>query len=500
MKRNIIITTYLRRFFLIVQFVAGLFVQSTLADIRMPHIFGNSMVLQRNQPIAIWGWSSPKEKISVFLNKQHAETTADETGNWKLYLKKEKEGGPYELLVKGENEIRFTDVLIGEVWLCSGQSNMAFQVKGALNPEIELDDADYPHIRHVEIPRITSGVLINEGNKVLQWKQSNAENSCDFTAVGFFFARELYKKLGVPIGLIHASWGGTIIETWISREALKKEPECQEIMKDYDKFPLDSLNKARPKHCPCLLFNGMINPLIPYTIKGVLWYQGENNAYWASYYRTLFPVLINDWRRQWKQGDFPFYFVQVASYKANGGTSQTGSTWAELRESQTHALSLHNTGQAIAIDVGKTNDIHPRNKQEVSKRLAALALHHDYEQRNVFSGPVFKRMRVSDDKVIVSFNHVHAGLTTKDGSSIVSGFEVAGSDHYFYPAQAEIIGNKVVIYHNAVKKPIAIRYAWADDALKCNLFNKDGFPAAPFRSDNWTLSSDGRKLEYIHYP
>lgn len=461
-------------------------VQVLMADVRLPRIFADGMVLQRHQPIAIWGWADPGERVKVELNNQSRETTAGTDGKWKLTLSAEEAGGPFQLVVSGTNKLMFSDVLIGEVWICSGQSNMQWTVASSNNAEAEIANANYPQIRQVEIPRKTSGIPLEDIEDPLEWKTANPQNVGKFTAVGYFYARELHKELNVPIGLINTSWGGTMVETWISKEALAKDKSLKNAIRVFESIPADTIREnTKPNRYPTLLFNAMINPLIPYTIKGAIWYQGESNASRAYEYGTSFPMMIKDWRKRWRLGDFPFYFVQLASFKAFGGTSATGSKWAELREAQHQTLSLPNTGQAVTIDIGETDDIHPRNKQDVGKRLAAIALHDSYGQNVVYSGPVYKRLAIKGTEATIHFDHVHSGLTTK-GSSTLVGFEIAGADEQFYPAEAHIAGETIVLSSPSVAKPKAVRYAWADDPGKSNLFNNDGFPAAPFRTDKWT--------------
>jgi len=461
-------------------------INALIADVRLPQIFSDGMVLQRNQPIAVWGWADPGEQVKVNLNSQRQETTADADGKWKLTLSPEEAGGPFQLVVSGKNTLTLSDVLIGEVWICSGQSNMEWIVANSNNAEQEIAKANYPQIRHVKIPRITAGEPLDDIEESLEWEEANPQNVGDFTAVGYFYARELHKELNVPIGLINTSWGGTMVETWISKEALKKDKNLKKAVLAYENTPADTVRKnTNPNRYPTLLFNAMINPLIPYTVKGAIWYQGESNAGRAYEYRTSFPMMITDWRKRWGLGDFPFYFVQLASFKAAGGTSATGSTWAELREAQHLTLSLPRTGEAVTIDIGTTNDIHPRNKQDVGKRLAAVALHDSYGRDVVYSGPEYKKHKTSGNQVTIHFDHVGGGLTTH-GADEVIGFEIAGADQRFYPAEAKIEGETIVVSSSSVSKPKAVRYAWADDPGTSNLFNNEGFPASPFRTDNWT--------------
>lgn len=466
--------------------------QPSAADVRLPRIFSDGMVLQREQLIRIWGWADVGERVTVGLKDQRHETVAGADGRWQLALSPELAGGPFELVVSGRNSVSFTDVWIGEVWVCSGQSNMRWVVKESANAEQEIADADYPQIRQVLIPRRMAASPLDDVGEALEWKTATAENVGDFTAVGYFYARELYRELKVPIGLINTVWGGTRLESWISIEGMYRHRELSEAARVFEEVPKDSLNQAdKPNTYPTLLFNAMISPLLPYTIKGIIWYQGEANTGRAYQYREAFPLLINDWRGKWGLGDFPFYFAQLSSFKALGGNSNMGSTWAELREAQHMTLALPRTGQAITIDIGNTDDIHPRNKQDVGKRLAGIALFESYGQDVVYSGPTYRKHRSNGNQVIIDFDHVHGGLTTHDGSDVI-GFEIAGSDRVFHPAEALIAGNQIIVTSPAVSKPKAVRYAWADDPGTSNLFNMNGLPAAPFRTDDWSGITKGK--------
>lgn len=633
------------------------------AEVTLPKIFGDNMVLQRDRAIVVWGWASAKEKITVQLNKQSVTVSAGKDGQWKVSLSPEVAGGPYQLVVKGKNTITLSDVLIGDVWICSGQSNMEWVVRNSNNAAEEIKQAQYPTIRHFKVPNTVASTPKNDltGGS---WKICTPENAGDFTAVGYFFARELVKELNVPIGLINTSWGGTHSETWTSREAFEGSDEFRNMIASMPRLNLDSIARERsatmqkhiedlqgslnvssteietwrqpasndrqwkkmhvpglweqqalgdfdgivwlrrnftvapadagkeatlelgmiddsdetyvngvkagstrgysekriyripagmlkegnnvvavrvedtgggggiygdesqvrivtgstsqslagdwsfrvealskraatvgPNSYPTLLFNAMINPLLPYGIKGALWYQGESNAGRAYQYRKAFPLMITDWRKRWAQGDFPFYFVQLASFNASHGTSATGSTWAELREAQTMTLSLPNTGMAVTTDIGDANDIHPRNKQDVGKRLAALALARTYGKGGVDSGPVYKSMEVKGDRIIVTFSNTGGGLVAKDRYGYLKGFEIAGADQKFQYAKAYVDGNTVVVYHDAVKAPVAVRFGWADEASDNNLYNKEGFPAVPFRTDTWKGITEAGKFQ-----
>lgn len=480
-----------KHFILIVLFLFGAVI--TLADVRLPKLFGDHMVLQRNKPIKVWGWANPGEEVAVSLNQQHIKTVANSDGEWELELKKEKAGGPYELQIRGDNEVTFKDVLIGEVWVCSGQSNMEWALKNTDNAETAIKNANNNQIRHIKIQRDVSDMPQDDLMTAAEWKVSTSENAPSFTAVGYYYAKKLNEELGVPIGLINSSWGGTMAETWISRDAFESSDTFGDRIAEVPKSLPDTLLKQKkPNSAPSLLSNAMIEPLIPYTIQGVIWYQGENNAHsQISYeYRETFPLLIEDWRDRWGQGDFPFYFVQLTSYNAFGGTSEKGSSWAELRESQMMTLSVLNTGMAVITDIGNSKDIHPRNKLDVGNRLAAIALNQSYNKKNPYSGPMYKKMKEKDGRVRIYFDHLEGGLQSKNGEALV-GFEIAGEDQVFKKANAKIVGDYVEVSSNEVADPKAVRYGWYDDNIDINLFNSAGFPASPFRTDSWKGLTEG---------
>jgi sialate O-acetylesterase len=468
---------------------------AAMADVRLPQIFSTNMVLQRNIAIPVWGWAAPGEKVTVQFNKQTKSTRAGKDGKWKVQLSQEAAGGPFQLVVKGKNSITVDNVLVGEVWLCSGQSNMEMNVKHSEDKRYQKDirAANDPQIRHIKIKNIVSDTPSQdiEGD----WKiADDSNNVADFSSVGYFFAKKLQEELHVPIGLINSSWGGTVVETWISRDSLDKSDEFKgSVTKTYAEIKsAKSDGKVWPNDYPSLLFNGMINPVIPYAIKGALWYQGESNADRASQYSKSFPMMIRDWRARWKEGDFPFYFVQLASWNANNGNSVKGSEWAELRESQTSTLSLPNTGMAVTLDIGDTKNIHPSDKKDVGLRLAAIALNKLYDQQGEYSGPVYESMSVDGNKATLTFTHAD-GLWIKDNYQYLKGFEAAGADQKFHYAKAEIKDGKVIVYSDSVAAPVAVHYGWADDMPEANLYNKDGFPAQPFRTDKWKGVTDDKK-------
>ena len=640
-------------------FILLLFSLMATANVRMPLLFSDGMVLQRNKPIPVWGWADANEKVEVFFNKQTKTITADSTGKWMVNLNAEKAGGPFELSIIGKNKIVITNVLVGEVWICSGQSNMEFQVNKTMNSEKEINDSNYPMIRHFGVAQDLSG-FPKEDLKAGKWAVCNKENVGDFSAVGYFFAKKIYAELKIPVGIINTSWGGTNVETWTSREAFENSSEFKDMIANVPQVDIDSLSKSQirlitakiekiqgskvstneellfkelnfddgkwpemiapelwesqqlnnldgmvwmrksiivtkedankkailelakiddqdftyingvligttndyakkriyqipegllkegkntiaikiidntggggiygdksdlkltlqnsviplsgkwkfnvvqiksevsPNGYPSLLYNAMINPLVPFAFQGVLWYQGEANVSRAKQYQIAFPLMINDWRTKWKQGDFPFYFVQLATFDEYGGNSKNGSKWAELREAQTETLKLPNTGMAVTTDIGNAKDIHPTNKQDVGKRLAAIALNNVYGVKMVYSGPMYKSQEIKGNQIVLTFDNIGSGLTTSDSNSILKGFEIAGADKVFHSAKAIIKNNQVIVSSENVPNPVAVHYGWADDDTEINLFNKEKFPASPFRTDDWEMVTANEKYK-----
>ncbi|MBX2890392.1 MAG: hypothetical protein KF734_05655 [Saprospiraceae bacterium] len=624
------------------------------AQLRFARLFTDHAVLQRQKPIPVWGWANPNEQVTVTLANQTQQAKADKNGKWQVKFAAMEAGGPLTLTAETiSGRLVFSDLLIGDVWLCSGQSNMEWTVSQSANYAEEKKNADFPKIRHFKVEHKVS-LSPEEDLSSGSWEVASAEKVGDFTAVGFFFAREVFQKTGVPIGLLNSSWGGSQVESWISKEAMcgsdvlktygenlpknweeadlhlerniKKKllgnPDANPSLDDEKKYlqpgydfshwlkaspmwqwdwkgiwawrgngfmartveiPAEmtsqittlglaeqfsyneiyingklaaagllkgtrqfllpaniwrpganslmvKMNKtiepewfglgligsendlyvstptqkislagddwrlmpsfAEPhsfahssNNVGTAIYNAMLAPLIPYAIRGALWYQGETNAGRAYEYRKSFPLMIEDWRKRWNE-DFPFYFVQLSSFGASQNSNQ-GSPWAELREAQTMTLRLPNTGMAVTTDIGDPNDIHPRNKQDVGKRLAANALKFVYKQNVLHSGPMFESVRFENDKAILSFRHTGSGLTVKDQYGYLKGFEIAGNDRVFHYAKAEIEGDKVVVQHPRGMVSTSVRYAWADAPEDANLFNAEGFPACPFRTDDW---------------
>lgn len=636
---------------------------SSFSQLKLAQLFSDHVVLQRQKNISVWGWAAPNESVKVEFSNEIQNVNADETGKWMVKFPPMEAGGPYTLLVSTKTEsLKIEDILIGEVWLLSGQSNMEWPVKQANNFKEEKKNANYPQIRHFFVEHLVE-IQPQKDLKSGSWKIASSETVGDFSAIGFFFARELYQKLNIPIGLVHSSWGGSQIEGWISKEGMIQNDDLKayaqnlpDNWKDADAFhdknvrknifgndfnptledekryldpnndfskwvkagsPLgqwdwkgiwafrgngymarsvevseemknkesilglgiqDAFNeiyingnlvsagiikgvrkiiipantwkvgknqlvvkfgqmlepswyglgingsnedlylsnenvkislanewKLMPsfaeKHeyvhssnnIGTTIYNGMIAPLIPFSMRGVLWYQGETNAGRAYQYRQSFPLMIKDWRNKWND-DFSFYFVQLSSYGSNQN-SNLGSGWAELREAQTMTLSIPKTGMTVTTDVGNPNDIHPTNKQDVANRLAATALKQDYGKDVVASGPMIETFKFEGTKAIITFKNVGQGLVTHDKFGYLKGFEVAGEDKVFHYAKAEIVGNKVIVYHPKNQKIISVRYAWADAPEDANLFNFEGFPANSFRTDDWKCITFGQKFE-----
>jgi len=495
------------------------------ANVRLPAVISDNMVLQRGVTVPIWGWAEPGEQIlvSVSWHTMAWAVTADEHGKWMFKMNSPRVGGPYEMTIKGKNKITIKNILVGEVWVASGQSNMQWPVKQTANAEQEIATANYPEIRLFTVQRQVAEKP--QPDCVGSWQLCSPDTVANFSAVAYYFGRELHKELNVPMGLIHTSWGGTPAEAWTRREILKSDPDFAPILQRYAdavaKYPetmqeyerkinewREAVAKAKAEgrkpprkpgaplgpghhHSPAGLYNAMIAPLMPYAIRGAIWYQGESNVGRAYQYRKLFPAMIKNWRKDWGQGDFPFLFVQLANFKAvNPEPSE--SDWAELREAQIMTLSLQNTGMAVIIDIGEANNIHPKNKQDVGKRLALWALAKTYGKKFVYSGPLYKSMEVKGDKVILHFDHVGGGLVAGGGEPL-KGFAIAGAPVLsgesknggkFVWADAKIDGDTVVVSNDKIAEPVAVRYAWADNPV-CNLYNREGLPASLFRTDDW---------------
>jgi len=494
-------------------FAVMLFGPVAFAEVRLPAIFSDHMVLQRGTDAPVWGWAAADEEVTVAIAGQTKKTVAGADGKWMVRLSPIKSTEPLQLTVSGTNALKVQDVLAGEVWLCSGQSNMAFRVSQAVNFEQEQAAANLPQIRMFLTERKTAKEP--QADAQGKWIIASPETVGEFTAAGYFFAREIYKELHVPVGLVHSSVGGTAIELWISAEAQRSAPELRSEMealdqenRDFDaaaatdryrkalarwktaaaeakaagkpapRAPQDPVALQERKTGIGVLYNAMIAPLIPYALRGALWYQGEANSTpgRANLYQYQLPLLIKDWRTRWGQGDFPFAWVQLPNF--NG----PGRNWPLVREAMLKTLAVPHTGMAVAIDIGEPDNIHPKNKQEVGRRLSMWALGAVYGKHCETSGPLASGHSIKGGNIVVRFKHTEGRLVSKGEE--VRGFQIAGADKRWVPAAARISGSSVVVSSPEVKEPVAVRYAWANNP-DCNLYNGAGIPASPFRTDDW---------------
>ncbi len=487
------------------------------ADVTLPAIFSDHMVLQAEAPVPVWGWAQANEQVTVSIGEQSKTGKADANGKWMIKLDKLKSGQATVLTVKGNNTITIQDVLTGEVWLCSGQSNMAMTVSKSKDFEQEKAAADFPRIRMFREASAANPSVQEKCNG--KWEVCSPNTVGGFSATAYFFGRELYQKINQPVGLINTSVGGTPIEAWTSLEALKGPPELKPTFEHWAKMEAEwdpekekanyetqlakykealakeggDTNKAlraprktvapltNPRR-PTNLFNSKIAPLIPYAIRGAIWYQGEANASPNGLYDLTLPLMIKDWRTRWNQGDFPFAWVQLPGCMKAQEKPVEDSGWACIREFMLKSLSVPNTGMAITIDVGEAGNIHPINKQEVGKRLAMWALAKVYGQNCASSGPLPSGHEIKGSEIICSFKNTDGGLLAREGE--LKGFAIAGADKNWVKGSAKIDGDKVIVSSPEVKEPKAVRYAWASNP-ECNLFNGAGIPASPFRTDDW---------------
>lgn len=488
------------------------------AQVKLPAIISNNMVVQQQSDVALWGWAQPAEKVTIqasWLSKP-VTVTAGTDGKWLTHVKTVKAGGPYSITFKASNVITVNNVLLGEVWLASGQSNMEFTIgkdpssswrTGVVNYPDVIAAADFPAIRMIDV-----------GNKVAdepqqdfsgQWKVCSPKTVDTFSAVAYYYAREIHNATGFPVGIINSTWGGTPAESWTRKEVLENDTDFKVILERYEQqckdYPAEaekykvaytkwkadtSKNKGgaprepmgpNSNKSPYKLYNAMIAPLAPYTIKGFIWYQGESNADRAYQYRRLFPALIDSWRKEWNNNKLPFYFIQISPHRSQN---------AEIREAQLYTYrTVPNTGIVITVDNGDSLDIHPRNKEIVGKRLSLWALRNEYGQKKLtYSSPLYRSMKTEGNKIRIQFDFAD-GLTAKD--NVLREFVIAGSDERFVPAQAAIEGNTVVVWSDQVQQPVAVRYDWKNMPTG-ELYNKAGLPASPFRTDNWKISTQGK--------
>ena len=498
------------------------------ADVRLPHVFGDHMVMQRDMPVPIWGWAEAGESVSITFGKHTVKTVADDAGQWLVKLPALQAGGPFELTVQGKNTIRVQDVLVGEVWLCSGQSNMEMGVGVAKDAEQEIAAADYPQIRLFELPRQPAGEVatdINANWRVCQPDTIASGGWGGFSAVGYYYGRELHKELDVPVGLIDSSWGGTLIGPWTPVCGFEAVPALLDVVDTINRRDSEYKTKTLPtkmaeiegwieatrtalaekqplpptpwwprhpleSHAePTGLYNGMIHPLIPFAIRGAIWYQGESNVHSADgmkYYEKM-KALVAGWRQVWGQGDFPFYFVQLAPFKYTLHRQDISPyEMPRIWEAQLASLAIPNTGMAVLTDLGDWRDIHPKNKQEVGRRLSLWALSQCYGRENlVYSGPLYKTATVEGNRIRVHFDHVGSGLESRDGDPL-NWFEIAGADKQFVEAKARIDNDSVIVWNENIRNPVAVRFSWhmLPEPIP-NLINREGLPASPFRTHDW---------------
>jgi sialate O-acetylesterase len=486
---------------------------SARANVRLPHIISDNMVLQRDKELPVWGWADAGEKVTVDFAGNSITATTNEDSCWNVKLPPQKAGGPFSMTIKGNNSLQVKNVLVGDVWLCSGQSNMELQMVNTNNAAKDIAESNYPMIRIISIPRKTAGLARMDVNA--EWKLCQPETVYNFSAVAYFFGRKIHKELNVPIGLINSSWGGSRIEPWTPPAGFLLTEKTKDIDSFIEKVNADYrsqvekslgnieewLKKTKqaiaenkplppepdmPKHFlddyrqPTGIYNAMIYPLKPFALCGAIWYQGEANLDDGMLYLDKMKTLVGGWRKVWGQGDFPFYFVQLAPYKYSGVPNRLPVIW----QAQVAAISeIPNTGMTVTVDlVDNINDIHPRNKKDVGERLALWALAKTYGQNNpVYSGPIYKSMKIEDRKIRIEFDYTGTGLMTKDGKEL-SCFEIAGDNKIFVKADAVINKDTVVVSSESVEKPTAVRFAWSDTSQP-NLCNKEGLPASPFNTN-----------------
>ncbi|HNQ34993.1 MAG TPA: sialate O-acetylesterase [bacterium] len=498
------------------------------AEVRLPSVFGDHMVIQRDLAAPIWGWADPGETVTVTIGGKKKSAAAGPNGRWQVKLDPMAAGGPHEITVAGsKNSITIKDVLVGEVWVCSGQSNMGVRVRSSINSDTEIANANYPRMRLFQIKQDFSAEP--KTDLPASWQVCSPETVSGFSGVGYFFGRDLHRELDVPVGLIYGCWSGAWAEAWLSRDGLAN-PTVKGVIENWwgkisDSYPgqlkkynedlakwEETVKQAREKGetpprkpappfdpansylTPGFLYNAMIAPVAGYSIRGTIWYQGEGNIRWGYRYRKIFAALIRDWRRQWGQGDFPFLFVQIAGWR-DVPKEPVESSFSELREAQLYTWqTVPNTGMAVTLDIGG-GVVHFRNKQEVGRRLALAALANTYGRKNLaYSGPVYRSARREGDKLRLEFDHLGGGLVTSDGGPVQS-LAIAGEDKKFVWAESKIEKDTLVVWSPKVTEPVAVRYGWGENP-PINLFNKAGLPASPFRTDTWPMNNQREEEAY----
>lgn len=471
------------KFFATFSLILVLFVQLAKAEVSLPAIVSSNMVLQRDTEVVLWGWANAKEKITVKASWLDNELTikADKEGNWKITVSTTNSKDPQQLSIQSEeSNILLENILFGEVWLCSGQSNMYQPVMGytgqpTFGSAMAIASANNPNLRLFTVNRTASETPRKDVEEYSTWQEASPENVSTFSAIAYFYGQQLQEILGVPVGMIHTSWGGSKVQAWISKEMISK----------YQEVDLEAYKSKDANHTPTLLYNAMINPLIPYTIKGALWYQGESNRQEPEVYKELFPAMVKDWRTRWGIGDFPFYYVQIAPYwYSNNEAFSSPKNSAFIREAQLQCLDLiPNSGMAVTMDIGDELFIHPPKKKEVAERLLLNALQQTYGFTAVDGlSPIYESMEIKDDGIELKFKNAEDGIYAYDE---LNAFEIAGEDKVFYPASAEIIRHRtVMVTSEKVPSPVAVRYAWRN-WVKGTLFGNNLLPVSSFRTDDW---------------
>jgi sialate O-acetylesterase len=491
---------------------AATFVERSIADIKLPNIFSDHMVLQQGQENKIWGTGNAQEKIKISIADKTVEAQADDQGKWNAKLPAMSAGGgPLKLTVAGSSVVELNDVLVGEVWICSGQSNMQWNVASSNDPDLERLTSNLPNIRMINFPQKgTQEPIWSHDDR--KWMVSSPQTIDGFSAVGYFFARQIHQTTGVPIGMINNAWGGSAAEAWVNRDLMKSTPRYEALLtrwagmesrfealsakqdrnEDENKELGNLRNQMGGNARPGNIYNGVLKSHIGYGIKGAIWYQGESNAGRAYQYRDLFPFMIQNWRSEWGQGDFPFYWAQLADFTAER-TTPGDSDWAELREAQTMTMDkLPNCGQAVIIDIGEGKDIHPKNKVDVGRRLARWALAREYNQPIDYQSPRYESMEKVGASIVVKFAHAARGWRPFDVNE-PKGFTIAGEDKKFYVATGKILPDgRVEVSSPEVPNPVSVRYAWDNNPV-CNMFSQNGLPLTPFRTDDWAGVTSGRE-------